>query len=1068
MNTFISTVTHDNGNITLIERFQSLASGQYWKAKENLELGRDDTWGIPAGIVLLIESIKWVDDKPHTVVLLDHPSRQSYGRGKRTYKFIVDEFLSRFEFEPDAEAIRATEINAIQQRVMAIQSDMMEAQANPARLASIVAEKIGAEPKMLALPNQVDPNSVAGAMAMIATQGSIETLKAHANRQHQVATVTANWIKEKSGEISEAITSMTPYFEEKAAAALARTEDVREQVTKIMRGIETLDLYVGTGVTVEAIAEGKPALDLEPLTLMQRKLYMDEELAVFVDVDERFDFKSKDKFFEALKQHPTLLNQVMPANRSIVMIAVTRRKRDYGEVYINAIFNRENARAFLLVRNGENMHAVYSPVESHVDAHTLFPLRGETDQCFTGYDGSQITFRDLDYTTKLAQHEAMALHYKRFLVLMCGLDHRLSLFGKFYEGPQSLDFISQAFQQAHFRFAEDAENSLLVGDKAPLEPVTDWVRKMNRGLQSGSRVACYWPDLVTKQNAPGAHNSYNVKVRGEFDQCIAYRAAEWLYVDAPLSGSKTSKFAKVQFIPGEADGFLVLDLIDPVLLLRYIHDRNSRPDHLSYIALFKRALMTVEAERVKERDTRSRMTAAIIESGLPVVDTDGVVDRAVANWRAANRGAPLPCFGDGKTPPEWKALLDHVWLAAGMAERQAETVCAHLAGLGMDVLRVSMKGSGKLFAYVAPDTSDINEVGFIHPWVKRIPVIIGPKSVKTGPSTWVMLRDLISETTITEWTKAAGWKAHRDPGIPRDNLLAVIREVVEFPNRARDLFNIQGAALEHLLAEWLVERRRTSKGSVTSPVLLVPIGLIEKRGVIHVVNLNISGREFLAWASPRNGDEFNRAVIDCLTSIYQRPASHVSRIKEVLTSGLHAVGMTSNIGFSLCKGSEIRPGNSVLIAAELGRQGNCEAMNTSLNDALTKYINAIQPDKLLLPFTDVDSLTGIPPEMPTDPYTVNRYTLVRNDGADPSFWYLLISSKDEDPSFSMFNKEFISTGISSIMRDMDKKFRDKESALAFLELEMGGRPGVPVELNGFELYTTDPAYRHAQMPQEIN
>lgn len=164
--------------------------------------------------------------------------------------------------------------------------------------------------------------------------------------------------------------------------------------------------------------------------------------------------------------------------------------------------------------------------------------------------------------------------------------------------------------------------------------------------------------------------------------------------------------------------------------------------------------------------------------------------------------------------------------------------------------------------------------------------------------------------------------------------------------------------------------------------------------------------------------------------------------------------MTGNIGFSTCKASEIKPGNAILIGAAGGRQGNCEAINTSLNDALTKYVNAIQPDKLLLPFTDVDSLTGIVPEIPVDPYIVYRYKLGREDGGDPWLWYLLISNNEEDPMFRMFDKDFMSAGISSAMRDMDKKFRDRESALAFLEREMGGRPGIPVDLNGFELYTT--------------
>lgn len=52
-----------------VERFQPLQAGQYWKAM--LDIAHE---GIAVGQVLLIESIKWVDNKAHTIVLRSHPS----------------------------------------------------------------------------------------------------------------------------------------------------------------------------------------------------------------------------------------------------------------------------------------------------------------------------------------------------------------------------------------------------------------------------------------------------------------------------------------------------------------------------------------------------------------------------------------------------------------------------------------------------------------------------------------------------------------------------------------------------------------------------------------------------------------------------------------------------------------------------------------------------------------------------------------------------------------------------------------------------------------------------------
>lgn len=87
-----------------------------------------------------------------------------------------------------------------------------------------------------------------------------------------------------------------PFFEEKAAASLAKTEDIRSYVANLIEGIESLDLYVGKSVAVQTIRTGKPADPSQPLSFAQKKLMMDEELAVWAEVDEDFDFTKEELF----------------------------------------------------------------------------------------------------------------------------------------------------------------------------------------------------------------------------------------------------------------------------------------------------------------------------------------------------------------------------------------------------------------------------------------------------------------------------------------------------------------------------------------------------------------------------------------------------------------------------------------------------------------------------------------------------------------------------------------------------------------------------------------------------
>ena len=91
-----------------IARFQSLQAGQYWRAQRDIV-----EEGIDEGTVLLIQSIRWVDNAPHTVILRPHPSKigqrvyldipQADGSTRQTYfrydehRFLLNDFLGAFE-----------------------------------------------------------------------------------------------------------------------------------------------------------------------------------------------------------------------------------------------------------------------------------------------------------------------------------------------------------------------------------------------------------------------------------------------------------------------------------------------------------------------------------------------------------------------------------------------------------------------------------------------------------------------------------------------------------------------------------------------------------------------------------------------------------------------------------------------------------------------------------------------------------------------------------------------------------------------------------------------------------
>ena len=132
-------------------------------------------------------------------------------------------------------------------------------------------------------------------------------------------------ITSKTKEIEQAIKRMTPYFDEYGAAALAHTEEVRVYVDKIMAGIKSLDLYIGKDVDVTALRKGTSACSSIPLTIMQRKLIMVEEIAVFTHVDESSDHRNFKGLSQLLASNDEFVAQIFPTERCIVCMCSTRR-----------------------------------------------------------------------------------------------------------------------------------------------------------------------------------------------------------------------------------------------------------------------------------------------------------------------------------------------------------------------------------------------------------------------------------------------------------------------------------------------------------------------------------------------------------------------------------------------------------------------------------------------------------------------------------------------------------------------------------------------------------------------
>jgi hypothetical protein len=867
-------------DVDRIERFQSLQSGQYWRAKE--QIGHE---GIDKDEVLLLESIKWVDDTAHTIILRSHPLKYGntgnydYPDGKGGivtrrinwghHSFVLASFLDKFEFEPDAVAVRTRELASVQTAVDKKQAEMMEFSTNPEVVAKVIedglrkaAEEEQAQNGVTNLPAlsteasraaaTVATGTVANALMSGMTEQKIEMLKAAAGREHLIATIQSNWIAAHSKAISDTIGRMTPFYHEKAAAALAQTEDVRNYVAKIMSGVASLDLYVGKDVFVNTIREGESADKSEPLTFVQSKLCMDEELALHLEVDEWFDFSNQDKFFEALKTNDDLVRQIFPAERCVLAMASTRRNINYGDGLTNLFLNKANKEVFLLVRDGWNIHQVVSPVESHLGANKLFPSMADGDNMFKGVDGSTIKFDEVAFSAKHANLASAKLHYKRFLILCAGLDHRLKLFGDFYEEKDVMQFVTLDFQEQYCRFIRDgdAAASLPVTKR---QPVSAWIAEKNAFLQSGSRLVCNWYTLINPQTAPSACDVHQRGFSIRFGPseragiAIAYRDGKSLCVDVEVSGENRTNYEtrafnskvnlssfKHEWGNSEQIPFLCLDKVSLTEVEWYIHDRGNRTNHISYIRLFKIAAKLLRAERETEADTRGRMKQALLDGRVVENDkTDDVVDLAVTAWRAANRGKALPAFEGDKTPKQWQGILDQMFVVARGADERVEKAEAFLAELDLQPLRVTVSGDGRVVAYAAPKREERDDRFEPHCSVHRIALDFKKGSIKERSRRWFrLIKSDAKENVLKEWATAQDWFDIRSGFASLNAKQTMLAQFTELRPRIEMLSEpLERETFEAFFLAWESAREELTEqaGRTVSPGIAYPFALVKDR-----------------------------------------------------------------------------------------------------------------------------------------------------------------------------------------------------------------------------------------------
>lgn len=674
--------------------------GTYWRSKDAVpEKTRDRasagffkdhpirTWNevaraaLPAGSILLLQSTHRVEGNVHTLVTAGEPSVE----GDPAREWLYDEFVAHLEPVSDAEARedRRIKADAAMARISEIQGQM-------AGIASRTSQTVNALPP----PGAGRPT----------TPGAFTVARERAEERALVVKRQVAEMEEANKSLSRETSRLVAIQSEKAKAAVASVQDALMLAEASTKAAETLDVFGGKKVEVIPIREGSPAAASEPVRLYQNRLFLDEELAVFLH-KEGFDHRDIEALPRIVARHPALVDRMIPDRRGVALVRIRRGEKRYAgehasiaEILAQIDMQRADKEQFLLVKDGDRLSLVFVEVALQ-EAQRLFPTVDEMDRPFRGTDGVEsIGFDDTRYVKALGEFERQALVYKRLLVLLWGLQFNdAKPMGHVGSDGEVADWYSPEWQARNLVFVyDDATRSL--PDARP--DIHQWIAANMATLNAGSRVVVDWDRAITPESAPSCatykgNDDRVVRTHGPRDPisiATVRRQGVRLVVDVPvfqkLSVGKASFVATVWLNHERPQprwpSYLVLDALSPDDFEHYMESRISREHYLDYLPLFTSARRALAGEFAEIRN----VDAAIAEElggDLPQLDAASV-RKAVADahrmWRSESAGKPAA------TATQRREVKD----AAFMVASQTPTDEGILAICGLPRERVLMAG----------------------------------------------------------------------------------------------------------------------------------------------------------------------------------------------------------------------------------------------------------------------------------------------------------------------------------------------------------------------------------------
>lgn len=649
---------------------------------------------------------------------VDADGQVRYLCGENTYERSEDAFFEHFVFAPEGkaerqrqllEAIDAVEDLTVEQVRMASQLQLAESQS-----------------LMLAGPTQEPVSAETG--TEVAVVGGHE---APAKSLRESLAESRRSITKVQKNLAARQEQIKAIIEEKKAIALAKVAEMQEIVGLFQEGIETINLYLGEDEEIVKIQNGAPAPAETVISIHQEVLFMDEETAVYKAMAEEggVDFENIETFDDWLLADPKHLQAMLPEPRGIRVFRPRREAKDYarGDTsfaarWMNAEKNKANFQSYFLIRNGENLYRIWTPLDV---GHRLFPNSEEFNDHFknTRFDWESrerveehIRPGTPEFQKALKRADKMQRHYLKILLLLQGLFDRTPVFAPLVR-PR-VNIMDPAEYYDVLSFVKDGERALGTGRPS----FKTWVSELNAGLDVGQRIVGNFgwgsfekgdsrltPNGVDRPSNQGIYTIEDklgpTRFVFRFD-----RGEVW----NPYTGYNPAKRRASCAVYPSDDFIINIDLAQEDDLRWYLSSKGDRYHYLTMIPLMKMALKLKEHERTVEAPFRALLIRSVVQAHGHEQDfVEPQIDELIAWYKFSNKTHRALAEDDQKA---YRMITAEYGIRQTRSEERSkisdakQSIAERIKATGRDYILIAHKAGNEFVALVRANERTI----FVH------------------------------------------------------------------------------------------------------------------------------------------------------------------------------------------------------------------------------------------------------------------------------------------------------------------------------------------------------------------